>query len=118
MVKVVAPLRIHAKPALTWLKQNARVVEIALGDDVHVPTGAVAYVISNLLDRGEHVQLTRVEDGMGGIEAQAIEVKVLQPGAGVIDNEFTHRRAPRPVKIKRPTPCRLVAIGEIRAEFI
>ena len=53
-----------------------------------------------------------VEDGMHRVQPQAVEVELLDPVEGVVDDEFAHRAAVRPVEVDRRAPWRLVAIGE------
>jgi hypothetical protein len=55
--------------------------------------------------------LTNVEDGLRGIEPKAVEVKPVDPVAGVARVEPRRRRSP-PIEFRR-SPVGLVAIGEV-----
>src|SRR5215467_6919037 len=49
---------------------------------------------------------------MHGIQAKPVEVVLLQPIQGVVDEEFANCPAVRSVKVDRISPRRLIAIGE------
>ena len=53
-----------------------------------------------------------VEDRMHGVQPQAVEVELLDPVEGVVDHEFAHRAAVRPVEIDCRSPRRLMPVGK------
>ena len=52
---------------------------------------------------------------LGGVEAQAVEVELVDPVAGVRDEELAHRPGVRAVEVERLAPLVLVAVGEVVA---
>src|SRR5919202_2256775 len=54
-----------------------------------------------------------VEDGMGGVEPQAISVELVEPVLRVVEHEPANGCAVRAVVIDRLAPGRLIPIGEI-----
>jgi hypothetical protein len=54
-----------------------------------------------------------IDQGVGGVEAQAVDVIFMRPVAGVGDEEIAHWRAARPIQVQRIAPGRLVAVGEV-----
>ena len=58
--------------------------------------------------------LGAVEDLLGGIEAQTVEVVFSDPIAGVCDEELPDRHRIRSVEVDRVTPLVLVLVGEVR----
>ena len=63
---------------------------------------------------GQQVLFAAVEQRMGGVQPQAVEMVLVRPVAGVGDEEGSHRRTARPVQVQRVAPRRRVAIGKIR----
>src|SRR5436853_331881 len=58
-----------------------------------------------------------IDDGVHGVDAQRIDVKLLDPLQGVVDEEPAHVVAVRPVEVQRRAPRRLVAVGKVRSEL-
>ena len=54
-----------------------------------------------------------VEDLLGGVEAQAVEVELLDPVAGVGQEELAHRAGVGAVEVDGLAPLVLVAVGEV-----
>jgi hypothetical protein len=55
-----------------------------------------------------------VDDRMDGVESKTVEMKLLDPIQGVMDDEIAHRRAVRAVVVDRVAPRRCMTIGEER----
>jgi len=117
-----------AGPAAQWIHRYAVTALLA----VVVPRGALA-LAAGLRARAlakrfpierpdlarellEHVQRRAVEDRVHRIDAQPIDVVVLDPCAGIVEHEPPHLVAAAAVEVDGLTPRRGVAIGEIRAE--
>src|SRR6476661_1615308 len=117
MVKVVVPLRIEAKAVLRGGSDDARVVEIALRDRVD----RAAQLLSALADRrGEVLQEGLggvIDDCVYGVDAQRIDMKLVDPLQCAVDEEPSHVVALGTVEVDRQSPRRLVSIGEVRREF-
>ena len=65
-------------------------------------------------DRRQDVLARRIEDLLRRVEAQAVEMKLVDPVAGVGDEELAHRRRVRAVEVDRVAPLVVVAVGEVR----
>jgi len=116
VVKVVAPGRIHAVAAGVGGADQLRVVEVALGDEELPPPEAG-------LEGGdppgqilEDVDGRRVEDGVHGVEPQAVDVVVLEPLRGVLDDELAHGAAVVTVEVECVAPRRAMPVGRVRTE--
>jgi hypothetical protein len=64
-------------------------------------------------DGGEDVLLGRVDYLLRRVEPQPVEMELVNPVAGVGDEELTHRSSVRAVEIDRFAPLVLVAVGEV-----
>ena len=111
MVHVVVPLRrVQARRAALVARQPACLVGAVLKDEMHVAAGqGGAHALGDL---GDDVRPAVVEDGVHGIEAQAVEVELLEPVERVVDEEVAHRRAFGAIEIDAGAPGRLMPIGE------
>ena len=54
-----------------------------------------------------------VEDLLRGVESEAVEVELVDPVAGVGDEELADGPGVRAVEIDRVAPLALVAVGEV-----
>ena len=111
MVDVVVPLRrVQARRAALVARQPARLVGLVLEDEMDLAAGqGGAHALGDL---GDDVRPAVVEDGVHGVEAQAVEVEFLEPVERVVDEEVAHRsRRSAPSKLM-PAPqgvwCRSV----------
>ena len=117
-MEVVAPLGVEAEPAELPGPDDPRVVQVALGDQDEVP----AQVGLEHVDLGgqllEEADRRRVDDGVHGVEPEAIDVVVAGTTSG-----RCRRRTGRtwslsgPSKFDRRRPRGLVPVGEIGAEL-
>ena len=90
---------------------QAGLLGLVLGDDVGPPSaGGRAHPAS---DRRQDVVVGGVEHLLGGVEAEAVEVELLDPVAGVLDEELARRGGVVPVEVDGVAPLVLVAIGEV-----
>ncbi len=91
VMEVVAPLAIQAVTAPLGREQQARIVEVALGDDGERAAAARGHLVGRLLHGPQDVAGAEVVDGVDRIQPQAIEVKLLQPHPHVVENVVAHR---------------------------
>ena len=117
MVEVVRPLRVQPVAAALDGIEQAGVVQVALGDDDRRPTPPGAGLFGHLLDRPQDVPGAQVEDGVDGIETQAVEVELLEPHPHVVQHEVAHGVAAVPVVVDRGAPRGLVPVVEVGAEL-
>ena len=73
------------------------------------PTGFFAGRVGDL---GEDVHRARVEDGVDGVQPQAIDVELTHPRPGVLHEVAAHAGGVRTIEVDGLAPRRLVAIGE------
>ena len=60
---------------------------------------APAAARARAVELSEDVLGERIEDLLRGVEAQAVEMELVDPVAGVRDEELAHRRRRRPSKL-------------------
>src|SRR5688500_1472826 len=78
-MKVVAPLRIKAVSADRARKNETRIVQIALRDQVTSPVQTLALPVNRLGEIFKECDSRRIENGMDGIEAESVNMKVRLP---------------------------------------
>ncbi len=106
MVQIVVPLR-----GVEALAQQMRLVPVVLEHEMDraLAREPRAHCLGDLAqDRA----LAVVADGVDSVEAQPVEMKLLEPVERVLDVEFAHRLRRLAVKIDRRAPRRVVALGE------
>jgi hypothetical protein len=77
------------------------------------PCPAAGHLTHAPADRGDDVLGRAVVDLLRGVEAQAVEVKFVDPVGRVADEELAHRRGVGTVEVDRVAPFVVVAIGEV-----
>src|SRR5437763_686873 len=117
MMKVVVPLRIETEAESIGGRDDARIIEVTLGDAVDTTPeflAARAYGTREVLQK----RLRGViDDRVHGIDAQCIDVKLVDPLQRTMDEEPSHMIALLAVEVERVSPRRLVSIGEVRTEL-
>src|SRR5262249_39375235 len=113
MVEIVGPLGIKAMPALVRTQKDFGIVQVALGDYVNMSRRTCCNLVSDLLDGRHDMEGTEIKNRMDGVKPQAIEVKVLQPHAGVIEHVVPNGIRAGPVVVERLSPRCLVAVREV-----
>ena len=114
-MKVVAPLRIESEAELFGGCDDAGIVEIALGDRVDAAGRALRAFAHGRRQVLQERLGGMIDDRVHGIDAQAVDVKLIDPLQRVVNEEPAHVVAVRAVEIERQSPRRLVAVGEVRA---
>ena len=89
-------------------RQVARLVLVVLQDEMDQAFAAGAGTHGRA-QRLDDVGLRVVADGVDGVEAQAVEMELLQPVERVVDEEVAHDLAARGVEVDRRAPRRGVA---------
>jgi hypothetical protein len=106
VVQIVVPLRVKG-----FRRQIPRLVGVVLQNQMHLPRVADCSPHA-LRQLSQDVGCGIVRDRMHRIQAQAVEVIFLQPVQRVLDEEFTHRGAVRPVEVDRRAPGGVVLLAE------
>jgi hypothetical protein len=117
VVEVVAPLRVGAVAARLAPPDEARVVQVALEDHPERAAERRGERPDARRDLFEEVDGRRVDDRVHGVQAEAVQMVVAEPHAGVGEEELPHLVAPRAVEAHGGAPRRAVAVGEVRAEL-
>src|SRR5260370_14688210 len=58
-----------------------------------------------------------IDDRVHGVDAQRVEMELIDPHQGVVDEEPAHVVTVRPVEIERTSPRGLVAVCKVRPKF-
>src|SRR5437867_9100614 len=117
MMEVVAPLRIEPEAEQLFGSDHAGVVEIALRDRVNAPSQlarAIAHRCRQILKewlRG------MIDDRVHCIDAQRIDVKLIDPHQRVVNEKPADMIAVWAVEVQRLAPWRLVTVSEVRPEL-
>ena len=110
-MEIVVPERVETVPALIERADQSRLLRLVLGtQDNRAGAGAGARRPS---DFREDVRARVVENLLGGVEPQAIEVKFLDPVARVRDKQLADRPRIGAVEIDCVAPFVLVPAAEI-----
>ena len=91
-----------------------RVVGRALGDDEHGAPGRLARRVHGSGELLEERRRRRVDDGVDGVEPEAVDVEVLDPPAGALDERPADEVAARPGDVDGVAPRRAVLVGQVR----
>ena len=116
-MKIVAPLRVDAKPSGFARRHHARIVQIALGDQRQA---ARRRCLQRFNFRGKLLQKVdrrAIDKSMHRVNAQSVDMKVPQPHQRVVAEEAPHLVRTRVFKIHCAAPGRVVRIHNIRPEF-
>src|SRR5262249_54905677 len=113
MVKVVGPDSIESEAAVLRRLHQPWVVVLILGNQEEVPPRR-QHLPHARRDLRKNVGRAVVENSMGRVEPQPIQMVLPRPGARVGQEEGTYRLTLRSVKVQRVTPGGLVPTGEVR----
>src|SRR5205823_10620177 len=109
VVGVVVPLRVAGRGGARGAEKAHGVVEVL---EREVDRAAAAFGRTRRAgDLVDDVRFALVVNGVDRIETQAVEVVFLEPVKRVVDEELTHRRTVRSVKVDRGTPGGGVPLG-------
>src|SRR5260370_30825398 len=112
-MEVVAPLGIKVVPTLLRAAQNARVVEITFCNQVELPPQSLRQIGDCGLQLCQKVAGAEIENSMNRIQAQRVEVIVLQPVQCVFDKESPYFIAAHTVKVESLAPGRSITICKV-----
>src|ERR1017187_9945955 len=112
----MAALRVRPIAGGFALTNRAGVVAVTLGDHPELPSQLLRKLVDSRADRLENVRRRRVDDGVHGVETQAVATVVAQPHLDVVEHESPDVVRILAVVVHGPAPWRLVSLGEVRAE--
>ena len=111
VVEVVVHRRVEAVAVPVPGPQHDRVLGLVLGHQQELPGRGGGSGGGG--DGGEDVLGGGVEDGLGGVDPEAVEVELGNPVDGVGDEELPHRARLGVVEVERLAPLVVVPIGEV-----
>src|ERR1700722_8443473 len=90
MMKIVAPLSIESVSSQFGRIDQPHVVQIAFCNDMDRTAKFAGLLVSRVLNFAEDMSRARVEDGMDGVDTQAVEVEVADPIPHIVEHERAH----------------------------
>src|SRR5690349_13421526 len=113
VMQVIIPLsRISEWPAVCAPYQPIRVVVFIFQDEMNVALGiGPATAHREFLEK---ILWTLVDDAVHGIEAQPVELELLEPIESILDDELTDRAAALGIIVHGRSPWRVMPFGEYR----
>jgi len=117
VMKIIAPLSVHADAAQLCGPDQPSVVEIAFRNQQALPPvagGEFLRLLHQLLQKGFS---GKIVDGMHRIEPQRIDMEVPEPVQGVLQEVASHLVAVGAVEVDRLAPGGAIAVGEVGAEI-
>src|ERR1700726_2863934 len=115
VMKVIAPLSIEVVTTVFRVMQETRIVRITLGDQMNSPAQSLRQFCDRRLEFCQEVACAEIEDSVNRVQAQGVEVVVLQPVQSVFDEESPYLVAFFSVKVDGLTPRTAIAISKVRA---
>src|SRR5712671_4727688 len=110
VVEIVVPLRVVAGAATVCPSQVAGLIAVVFEDQMNFAIGDAAP--DGLAGFADDIGLALVENRVDGIEAQPVEMELLQPIERIAYEKIAYRSVVRPREIDRGAPRRLVAAGK------
>src|ERR1700730_655425 len=110
VVEIIIPLRVVTRAATACPLQVAGLIAVVFEDQMNFAIGDAAP--DGVTDFADDIGLALVENRVDGIEAQPVEMELLQPIERIVYEKIAYRSVVRPGEIDRGAPRRLVAAGE------
>src|SRR5215469_7478123 len=98
MMEIVAPLRIQTIATRLLRQDEPRVVQVTLGNQVEWPFELLRLSLRCLFQLLKKRNGGKIANGMDGVQAQAIQVKIPLPIKCILDKKPAHFIAPGAVK--------------------
>src|SRR5512143_1920779 len=111
VMEIIIPLGIEAVSADLCGIDDPNVVQVALGNDVHVPAKFLGTVMHSLAQFLQKMFCTEIEYPMDRVDPQGIHMKLRHPVERVPDEVAPHFITVGPVKVDSVTPGCSVFIG-------
>ncbi len=116
VVEVVVPQGVEVVAAGRHRADEPHVLRLVLGDEEHrSPAGARPRPAR---DRRQHVLRGIVVDVLRGVQPEPVQVKLVDPVAGVRDEELADRPGALAVEVDRRAPVRPVTGGEVSGSVL
>ena len=118
VVHVVRPGAVEPHPAERSGPHDLRVVEIALRDQVERPPLTLAERTHGVAELAQERLGGGVDDAVDRVEAEPVDVVLVEPVQGVPGEVAPHLVALRAVDVDGLAPRRVVAVGQVRREAL
>jgi hypothetical protein len=118
VMEVVAPLGIQRVATRVTRTDDARIVQVALGDELDSSPRTLRVRLHMLLQLRQNVMGTEVEDPVDGVDTQDVDVHLTQPVESALNEEGAHLVGVGVVEVDGTPPWSVVAVREIGAETI
>ena len=111
MVEIIVPGRIEPPTAVGRTPQGNGLLKLVLADDQHfAPAGRLAGTPG---DRRDDMVFRLVVDGVQGVQPQAVDMELIDPIAGVGNEELADRSAVGAVEVQGMPPTGFVILAGI-----
>ncbi len=110
-MEVVVPNRVEAIAALRRVADLPGILRFVFTHKVDTPSARRCARPDG--DGRQHMSGRGIVELMRGVQPQAIAMKLVDPVAGIGDEELPHRVAEFVIEVQRVAPLRLVAFAEI-----
>src|SRR5712692_6372440 len=118
MVEAVVPLRIQSISPEGRSTEQARVVQITLGNQIDLPLQPLGLRVYDVCQfRQEGIGRT-VHDSVHGVEPQGVDMARGDPVEGILNEKLPYLIAVWPVEVDGGPPRSLVALRKIRAKIV
>src|SRR5581483_7619843 len=117
-MEVVAPLRVHAVAVRLAWAHKLRIVEVAFGDEDEPATDRRADALDLRRELLHEVHGRAVDELVRGVQAETIDVVVLQPHEGVVAEEPADLIASALVEVDRSAPRRVVTLRKVGRKLV
>src|ERR1700722_2983549 len=112
-MKVIGPLRIDFVSPLLPVRDDPRIIQIALRDQMDRPPEPLRQLCHARLQLRQEWKRAEIENPMYCIQPKRIKVILLKPVKRVFAEESPHLIAAPPVVVDGLSPRRAIAIGEV-----
>src|ERR1700756_2257910 len=116
MMEIVVPLGMQTVAVRLARQHKSRVIQVAFGDEVHLASGLLGEGLHLTPEQFEKWLGVAVYDSVDGIQAESINMELLEPIEGILHKKSDYFVAVRSVEVDGLPPRRAISVGEIWAE--
>src|SRR5262245_16980851 len=118
MVEAVVPLRIQSISPESWSAEQARVVQVTLGNQIDLPLQTLGLRVHDVCQFCQEGVGRTIHDGVYGVEPQGIDMARGDPVQGTLNEKLPDLITVWPVEVEAAPPRGLVALRKIRAKIV
>src|SRR5262245_54113835 len=113
VMKVVVPLGVTSVPSLLPRTNHPDIIQRTFKYQVHVSLQFLSSAVDRLRQLCQERPGRLVEDGVHGVKAQRVEMKLSNPIERIFDEEAAHVITVRPVKVNGISPWSPIAVCKV-----